>query len=86
MCDFSVAICVYHRDSTELFRLAVESVTKYQSKKPSEVIIVVDGPIHGDLDDYVSSLEKDRLFKSSTAARKSWTCRREASGAYGCVK
>ncbi|WP_303032221.1 glycosyltransferase [uncultured Duncaniella sp.] len=63
MCDFSVAICVYHRDSTELFRLAVESVTKYQSKKPSEVIIVVDGPIHGDLDDYVSSLEKDRLFK-----------------------
>ena len=63
MCDFSVCMCVYHKDNARDFREAVESIYDRQTLKPSEVVIVVDGPIYGELDDYVSTLEKDRLFK-----------------------
>lgn len=57
MQGFSVAICVYHKDDTQHFRQAIESVTVNQSLKPNEVVIVCDGPIDGNLDDYVSLLE-----------------------------
>ena len=63
MCDFSVCMCVYHKDNARDFREAVESIYDRQTLKPSEVVIVADGPIYGELDDYVSTLEKDRLFK-----------------------
>lgn len=64
MMNFSVCMCVYHRDDAQYFREAVESVTVNQYLKPSEVVIVVDGPISGDLDDYVRELEKQpNLFR-----------------------
>lgn len=64
MPKFSVTICVYHKDDARHFREAVESVTAKQSLKPSEVVIVVDGPIRGELDDYVKTLEQQTcLFK-----------------------
>jgi glycosyltransferase involved in cell wall biosynthesis len=57
MQDFSVAICVYHKDDVHHFQQAVESIYNEQTLKPSEVVIVVDGPIYGDLDIYVKTLE-----------------------------
>jgi len=64
MQDFSVAICVYHKDDARRFREAVESVTVKQTLKPNEVVVVCDGSIGGDLDDYVKSLEQQpSLFK-----------------------
>lgn len=64
MYKFSVNICVYYKDNAEWFRDAIESVTTFQTCKPSEVVIVVDGPVCGKLDEYISQLEnKTELFK-----------------------
>jgi len=56
--DFSVAMCVYCKDDAQHFKQAVESIYNRQTLKPSEVVIVADGPIYGELDAYVSSLEQ----------------------------
>ena len=42
--DFSVAMCVYGGDNAEYFDAAINSVIE-QSRKPSELVITVDGPI-----------------------------------------
>ncbi len=57
MTSFSVCMCVYNKDNAQDFREAVESIYDCQTLKPLEVIIVVDGPIYGELNAYVSTLE-----------------------------
>jgi glycosyltransferase involved in cell wall biosynthesis len=57
MQDFSVAMCVYHKDDVHHFQQAVESIYNKQTLKPSEIVIVVDGPIYDDLDKYVQIIE-----------------------------
>ncbi len=42
---FSVAMCVYGKDNPEWFDTALESVIVNQTVKPSEIVLVVDGPI-----------------------------------------
>lgn len=42
---FSVAICVYGKDNAEWFDEALASMTIYQTVKPDEVVLVVDGSI-----------------------------------------
>ena len=42
--DFSVSISVYEKDNPQHFIVAIESVFE-QTVKPTEVILVVDGPI-----------------------------------------
>ena len=42
---FSVAICVYGKDNAEWFDTALESIIVKQTVKPSEVVLVVDGPV-----------------------------------------
>ena len=42
--DFSVSMSVYEKDNPHYFSIALESVFK-QTVKPTEVILVVDGPI-----------------------------------------
>lgn len=42
---FSVAMCVYGKDNAEWFDTALESVIVNQTVKPSELVLVVDGPI-----------------------------------------
>ena len=42
---FSVLMSVYRKDDPKNFRLAVESISKHQSLRPEEIIIVIDGPI-----------------------------------------
>ena len=41
---FSVSMCVYGKDHPEWFKTAVESILN-QSVKPTEIILVVDGPV-----------------------------------------
>ncbi len=43
--DFSVAMCVYGKDNPEWFDKALYSVAINQTTKPSELVLVVDGPI-----------------------------------------
>jgi glycosyltransferase involved in cell wall biosynthesis len=46
--NFSVLISVYTKDRPEDFRTALESITSQQTLKPSEVVLVVDGPVSDD--------------------------------------
>ena len=41
---FSVAICVYGKDNPEWFDMALASIIN-QTVKPSEIVLVIDGPI-----------------------------------------
>ena len=59
---FSVSICVYGGDDPTHFEIAVESIL-HQTVKPTEVVLVVDGPIPERLDEIISSYEKDPVFK-----------------------
>lgn len=43
--DFSVAISVYKNDSPVHFDRALESIYTLQTVKPSEIVLVVDGPV-----------------------------------------
>lgn len=62
--DFSVAISVYKNDRAEHFDRALESITDLQSVKPSEIVLVVDGPITEKLDAVIDKyVEKYNNFK-----------------------
>lgn len=49
MQPFSVLMSVYKNDNPADFKLAVESISINQTRKPDEIIIVVDGPIPEEL-------------------------------------
>ena len=59
---FSVSICVYGGDNPAHFEIAVESIL-HQTVKPSEVVLVVDGPVPARLDEIISSYEQNPVFK-----------------------
>ena len=59
---FSVAMCVYEKDNAEWFKTAIESVLN-QSRKPDEIIIVVDGPVPENVEDVLRFYEKDDIIK-----------------------
>lgn len=42
---FTVAMCVYSKDNPEWFDRALESVIFDQIVKPSEIVLVIDGPV-----------------------------------------
>lgn len=46
---FSVNMCVYHGDSSMAFDKAIDSVVN-QTRRPSELLVVVDGPIGDELE------------------------------------
>ena len=45
MMEFSVLVSVYKNDKAEDFRTALKSVTFEQTLMPTEVVLVVDGPV-----------------------------------------
>lgn len=59
---FSVLMSVYRNDKPEFVRMAVDSVTKHQTLKPNEIIIVVDGPISTELANLISDYEKSKEY------------------------
>ncbi len=59
--DFSVAMCTYYGDRAEWLRSAVNSVVG-QTVPPSEIVLVVDGPVPESLDDLIRTYEADPLF------------------------
>lgn len=65
--DFSVAMCVYGGDNAEFFDRALESVTDLQTVKPSEVVLVVDGPVPQEIDEVIWKYEK--MYESFRAIR-----------------
>lgn len=57
--DFSVAMAIYRNDRADDFKEAVRSVYTHQTVKPSEIIIVVDGPIPDVLEQALTELKTD---------------------------
>ena len=54
--DFSVVMCVYKSDNPEYFKRAIESVLD-ATVPPSEVVLVVDGPVFENLDESIKQFE-----------------------------
>lgn len=63
--NFSVLISVYKNDKAEDFHIALESITTRQTLKPSEVVLVVDGPVPEATNNVISNAEIacPRLYK-----------------------
>ena len=59
---FSVSMCVYGGDNPEWFSVAVNSILN-QTRKPDEVVLVVDGPVPEALDAVIADFEKNPVFK-----------------------
>lgn len=60
--NLSVSMCVYGRDNANHFDIALESVV-YQTLKPSEIILVVDGPIPQKINDVIGKYKEICLSK-----------------------
>ena len=70
--DFSVAISVYKNDNAVFFERALDSITDLQTVKPSEIVLVVDGPIGTELDEVIKKYEKKyACFKTVRLAQNS---------------
>ncbi len=54
---YSVLMSVYHREKAEFLRKSVESIYA-QSVLPSELVLVIDGPVGKELSDEVEALQK----------------------------
>lgn len=65
MMPFSVCISVYKNDSPVHFMEALESISKRQTVKPAEVIMVVDGPVPDGINKVLKEAEKSNpgLYK-----------------------
>lgn len=59
--QFSALICVYGKDNPEWFRTAVDSILS-QTRKPDEVVLVVDGPVPAQLDAVILKYKENPLF------------------------
>ena len=62
---FSVSMCVYGKDRPEWFKAAVDSIL-HQSVKPTEVILIVDGPVSDLLNNVIleyEQLENVKIFR-----------------------
>ena len=55
---FSVAMCVYGKDNPEWFDRALQSITIDQTVKPSEVVLVVDGPVPDKIKNVINKYTK----------------------------
>ncbi|MBR1932851.1 MAG: glycosyltransferase [Prevotella sp.] len=62
MNNFSVITSVYKNDCPEFVRVALDSITKEQTVKPSEVVLVVDGPVPEALAVAIKEYERDAVF------------------------
>ena len=59
---FSIITSIYKNDNPAFVRTALESITRKQTLKPAEVILVVDGPIPEELALVVKEYECDEIF------------------------
>lgn len=59
---FSVVMSVYRADCPILFQKAVDSVLN-QTLKPTEVIVVADGPVGGEIEEVLKSLSSSDIIK-----------------------
>lgn len=56
--DFSVLMSVYYKENPERFRIALKSNITDQKLKPSQFVLVCDGPLNKELDDVIDEYIK----------------------------
>lgn len=56
--SFSVVMSVYHKDNAVFFDRALQSITEQQAVKPSEIVLVCDGPLNDSLDAIINKYQK----------------------------
>lgn len=63
--NFSVLLSVYKNDDAAAFQSALESVSTHQTVKPSEIVLVVDGPVPEAVDKVIAGVtsESPDLYK-----------------------
>lgn len=54
---FSIAMSVYHKDNAIFFDRALQSITEQQTVKPTEIVLVCDGPLNSELDAVISNYQ-----------------------------
>lgn len=57
---FSVLMSIYYKEKTEYFNRAMQSIWDEQSVKPSEIVLVQDGPLNDELYESISNWQ-DKL-------------------------
>lgn len=63
-CSFSVAMSVYYKDNAVFFDRALQSITERQTIKPTEIVLVCDGPLNEQLDAVIDKYRKQYpIFK-----------------------
>lgn len=68
---FTVLISVYKNDNVNFFKQALESVTCQQTKKPTQVVVVEDGPVPKVIDDTIEKLaEKENEIEFTVITKK----------------
>lgn len=60
--NFSVSICTYGKDNPDWLKTAIESILN-GTVKPSEVVLVVDGPVPDEIEAVIGNYENDPIFK-----------------------
>ena len=61
---FSVLLSVYKKEQPEFLRKALESIWYEQSLKPSEIVLIKDGPLTAELDAVIEEFKQDKLVKT----------------------
>ncbi|MDE7414471.1 MAG: glycosyltransferase [Muribaculaceae bacterium] len=59
MQEFSVLMSVYHNDCSHYLKEALLSVYTWQTVKPSEIILVIDGPVSDEIYEVINTLRQD---------------------------
>ncbi|TCD54163.1 glycosyltransferase [Alloscardovia theropitheci] len=55
--NFTVLMCVYAEDSLEFFKRALESCTADQTVKPTEVLIIRNGKVSDEIEQYLDNVQ-----------------------------
>ena len=55
--QFSVCMSVYHGDNAMYFKQSIDSLLS-QTRKPNEIVLVVDGPVGPEINQVISGFEK----------------------------
>ena len=56
--DFAVLLAVYGKDNPEHYKTALESISVNQTLKPTQIVVVFDGPVPNTIEKTTYSLEK----------------------------
>jgi len=57
---YSVLMSVYHKDSPEFLKLALESIYEKQTRRPDEIVVIFDGPLHDSLYAVLDAFAEDK--------------------------